>query len=53
MENLARRLSGNPFRSFVHRASAMAELAARHGFTLRCRKHTIAWQVDLLERTGS
>ena len=52
-ENLARRLSGNPFRSFVHPASAMAELAARHGFTLRCRKHTIAWQVDLLERTGS
>ena len=52
MENLARRFSGNPFRSFVHRASAMAELAARHGFTLRCRKHTIAWQVDLLERTG-
>jgi magnesium-protoporphyrin O-methyltransferase len=52
-ENLARRLSGNPFRSFVHPASAMAELAARQGFTLRCRKHTIAWQVDLLERTGS
>ena len=53
MENLARRLLGNPFRSYVHRASAMAELAARHGFTLRCRKHTTAWQVDLLERTGS
>jgi spermidine synthase len=50
MENFARRLSGNPFRSFVHRASAMSELAARQGFTLRCRKHTIAWQVDLLER---
>lgn len=53
IENVARRLSGNPFRSFVHRASAMAELAARHGFTLRSRKHTFAWQVDLLERTGS
>jgi SAM-dependent methyltransferase len=53
MGNLARRLSGNPFRSFVHRASAMAELAARHGFTLRSRKHTLAWRVDLLERTGS
>ena len=52
-ENLARRVSGNPFRSFVHRASAMTELAAHHGFTLRCRQRTIAWQVDLLERTGS
>lgn len=53
LENLARQLSGNPFRSFVHRASEMSELAARHGFTLRSRHHTIAWQVDLLERTGS
>ena len=53
LENLARQLSGNPFRSFVHRASEMSKLAARHGFTLRSRHHTIAWQVDLLERTGS
>lgn len=53
MENFARQLSGNPFRSFVHRASEMAQLAARHGFTLRSRHHTLAWQVDLLERTGS
>jgi spermidine synthase len=53
LENVARRLSGNPFRSYVHRASAMTELAARHGFTLRCRKHTFAWRVDLLERSAS
>jgi SAM-dependent methyltransferase len=53
MENLGRRLAGNPFRSFVHRASEMTELAARHGFTLRRRAQTIAWRVDLLERTAS
>ena len=52
LENLVRRLSGNPFRSFVHRASAMTELAARHGFTLRRRENTMAWRVDLLERTS-
>jgi SAM-dependent methyltransferase len=53
LENVARRLSGNPFRSFVHRATAMTELAASHGFTLRSREQTFAWRVDLLERTSN
>ena len=53
MENAGRQVSGNPFRSFVHPASAMAELAASHGFVLRRRGYTIAWRVDLLERTAS
>jgi SAM-dependent methyltransferase len=47
LENLQRRLSGNPFRTFVHPAVLLEELIRRAGFTLASRRQTWMWSADV------
>jgi magnesium-protoporphyrin O-methyltransferase len=47
LENLQRRLSGNPFRSFVHPVSMLEELIRCAGFTLASRRQTWMWSADV------
>jgi magnesium-protoporphyrin O-methyltransferase len=47
LENLQRRLSGNPFRSFVHPVSKLEELIRRAGFRLASRRQTWMWWADV------
>jgi SAM-dependent methyltransferase len=47
LENLQRRLSGNPFRTFVHPVSRLEELIRRAGFTLASRRQTWTWSADV------
>jgi magnesium-protoporphyrin O-methyltransferase len=47
LENLQRRLSGNPFRTFVHPVPRLEELIRRAGFTLASRRQTWMWSVDV------
>jgi magnesium-protoporphyrin O-methyltransferase len=50
LENQARRLSGNPFRSYVHPPAAMAEVMVGAGFALLSRAETRVWAIDVYER---
>ena len=47
VENLARHLRGNPFRTFVHSASAMDHVIRRTGFELVNRSCTWTWCADM------
>jgi len=47
VENLARQLRRNPFRTFVHSASAMEHVIRRGGFELVSRSCTRAWCADV------
>lgn len=47
LENLQRRLMGNPFRSFVHPVSRLEELIRRAGFRLASRRRTWMWSADV------
>ena len=49
VENLARHLRGNPFRTFVHSASAMEHVIRRAGFELVGRSSTRTWRADVWE----
>jgi SAM-dependent methyltransferase len=50
VENRARGLSGNPFRSYVHPPTAMTDVVVRAGFTLLSRAQASVWAVDVYER---
>jgi magnesium-protoporphyrin O-methyltransferase len=52
-ENLIRRFRRNPFRTFMHPPHAMHAVAERHGFRLLSREHTLAWCVELWQRTST
>jgi hypothetical protein len=43
LENVQRRLAGNPFRTFVHPVSMLEELIRRAGFMLTSRRQTWMW----------
>ena len=47
VENMARQLRRNPFRTFVHSASAMEHVIRRAGFALVSRSCTRAWCADV------
>ncbi|MEO5820575.1 MAG: methyltransferase domain-containing protein [Vicinamibacteraceae bacterium] len=50
LENQTRRLSGNPFRSYVHPAIGIADLIGAAGFRLVSRAQTAAWAADVYQR---
>jgi SAM-dependent methyltransferase len=49
-QNLGRRIARNPFRTFVHSATAMETRIRRAGFELRSRNRTRTWCADVYER---
>lgn len=51
LENAARRLVRNPFRTFVHPAGAMERLIRGGGFRLVSRRGTMAWRADVYVKT--
>ena len=53
VENVMRRLTGNPFRAFVHPVSRMEEIIERAGFCLAKRRQTWMWCADVyLRKSG-
>jgi tRNA1(Val) A37 N6-methylase TrmN6 len=50
VENLMRRLKGNPFRTFLHSPTEMQLVLERCGFDLVSRGETPAWAVDVFIR---
>jgi tRNA1(Val) A37 N6-methylase TrmN6 len=51
LENAQRRLTKNPFRTFVHPAARMEGLIRSAGFELSTRQETWMWSVDVYTRT--
>jgi tRNA1(Val) A37 N6-methylase TrmN6 len=50
LENAQRRLTKNPFRTFVHPAARMEEVIRSAGFALSTRRETWMWSVDIYLR---
>jgi 2-polyprenyl-3-methyl-5-hydroxy-6-metoxy-1,4-benzoquinol methylase len=50
LENLWFRLSGNPFRAFLHAPQRMASLLEAAGFVRAARHATLLWGLDLYRR---
>jgi len=48
--NAVRRLTGRPFRTYVHDARAMGALVAARGFHPRSRHDTFVWRVEVWTR---
>jgi magnesium-protoporphyrin O-methyltransferase len=51
--NAKRRLTGNPFRTYIHAATDMAQVIKEAGFNLVCRRVTWTWSVDVYARAVS
>ena len=52
IENLGHRLSGSPFRAYVHRTAEVDAILAAHGFVARARRSNLVWQMAVYERSG-
>jgi hypothetical protein len=50
MENAQRRLTGNPFRTFVHSVAIMERTIREAGFELSSRRETWMWSADVYLR---
>jgi hypothetical protein len=50
LENLRRRVSRNPFRTFVHSAVAMEDRVVTAGFERISRQQTLIWCIDVYVR---
>lgn len=50
LENAQRRLTKNPFRTFVHPAARMEDVIRSAGFELSARRGTWMWSVDVYKR---
>jgi SAM-dependent methyltransferase len=50
VENLGHRLSGSPFRAFVHRTAEVEAILAAQGFVARVRSSNLIWQLAVYER---
>jgi len=50
LENLRRRLTGNPFRTFVHSPAAMEARVVQGGFVRIHRSRTFFWSIDVYVR---
>jgi magnesium-protoporphyrin O-methyltransferase len=53
LENAQRRLTKNPFRTFVHPAAPMEDVIQSAGFELSSRRETWMWSVDVYRRRGA
>jgi magnesium-protoporphyrin O-methyltransferase len=53
LENGLRRIRRNPFRTFVHAPAVMERIVTRSGFSLRRRRKTGMWSVDVYGRGAS
>ena len=53
LENLRRRLFGNPFRTFVHGPGAMEARVTQEGFVRMHRSRTFVWSIDVYVRQHS
>jgi magnesium-protoporphyrin O-methyltransferase len=53
LENGGRRLTGHPFRTFVHSVRGMHDVIARAGFELVSRRETFAWAADVYIRRAA
>jgi SAM-dependent methyltransferase len=51
--NGKRRMTGSPFRTYIHSASHMAQLVTEAGFRLVSRRGTWVWSVDVYARSTS
>ena len=51
--NVGFRLSRSPFRTYVHRTSAVDEIVAAHGLVKRLHRTTLIWQLALYERPAA
>jgi SAM-dependent methyltransferase len=52
VQNVIRRLWGNPFRSYVHSVAAMDALIRSLGFELRQKMRTFVWEVAVYQKGG-
>ena len=52
LENAQRRLTKNPFRTYVHPAARMDDVIRSAGFELFTRRETWMWSVDVYTRHG-
>jgi SAM-dependent methyltransferase len=52
LENAGRRLTGNEFRSFAHRAPHLREIFDECGLHLRSRRETFVWSADVYVRSA-
>jgi magnesium-protoporphyrin O-methyltransferase len=50
LENLMRRMKGNPFRTFLHSPTRMQQVLERCGFELVSRGQTSTWAADVFVR---
>lgn len=53
VQNVIRRLWGNPFRSYVHSVATMDALIRSLGFVLRQNVRTFIWEVAVYERAAN
>lgn len=51
--NLLMRIRRSAFRAFVHPTSRVEELARGAGLTMRARRTTAIWQIEVFEREGA
>ena len=51
LENASRRLTKNPFRTFVHPVARMEDVIRSAGFELSTRRETWMWSVDVYKRS--
>ncbi|MGE5832877.1 MAG: class I SAM-dependent methyltransferase [Acidobacteriota bacterium] len=51
LENVGRRLFGNPFRTFMHAPAAMEACVTQEGLVRTHRSRTFVWSVDIYTRT--
>jgi SAM-dependent methyltransferase len=49
-DNIKRRLTGNPFRTFVHSPPLVERMIRGAGFTLSSRRRTWMWSIDVFVR---
>jgi magnesium-protoporphyrin O-methyltransferase len=52
LENVRRRLFGNPFRTFVHAPVEMEARVTQNGFVRTHRSKTFVWSIDVYARTN-
>ncbi|GMQ80714.1 MAG: hypothetical protein BMS9Abin05_0142 [Rhodothermia bacterium] len=50
LENLKRKIKGDPFRSFVHSPQEIRQIPESHGFRRRSIDRTPFWQIELYTR---